>query len=509
MESNKKLVESKNRENPSKIPKQFIKCVKDANQIFYDQILAVTGLEPEAIERVRANFGFPIYPGYEVKVIGNELWVGKLHAKLSDISFVYDFVGIPETIRQRLIDAGCHYRRRTFQKGWLSQKRMDPARAVHVDLIRLSNSFTNLFFQGNIQGRLALVLALQGLAADDRLYQDYLDAIGDAFLLGYHCHLAQNCNLAEANAARVTWELTNQLLRPFGLGITNRVADRLYRLKRMLGNFRTMARSPADALFNLMYIFCEEEMWKLLTEKGIDYLGVGGFAHFSYYSDLAWMGLVLDLCEQLKFAGHVKLVLAILNERIDPKKVIARLHGFKNELLYTVTAEGQRLLFELKEELFEEPNYFYGKNQSFRETIVIFVESFDELLWKIGHRFDKEYLLVKEARNPFELPAKLWRLTLEWENLQAQDKEKLQKKAFTICQEEIRRLSFKPLVWLPSQAVARRVDEEVSTFKEFSFLFEEREQELMKGREQKFGRLSPSVYRLSQQCKELTISWIN
>lgn len=491
-----------------KTQKQYIKCVRDTKHLFYEQFVSVTGLEPEAIKHGPSNFGFQIYPDYEVRIIGDELWVEGLHNKLSSIAFVYDFAGIPETIKQQLIDAGCHYQRKNFNKGWFNQKRIEPRRAIHVDLIRLSNGFTNLFFQANCKGRIGLVLALQGLASDDRLYQDYIDAIGDAFLLGYHCNLNQNCNLAEANAAKATWELTNQLLQPFGLTVMNRVSDRLYKLKRMIGNYRTMARSPADALFNLMYIFCESELWKILDEKEINYLGVGGFAHFSFYSDLAWMGLVLDLCEALKFAGHVKLVQAIQAERIKTKKDITKLFAFKNELLYTVSSYGEKILYDLKEEVFNESNYFYGEKQSFRKTIDIFIERFDQLLLNIGQRFDTESLLIKEQNNPFELPAQLWRLTLEWESLEEGAKRRLQQKAFSICQEEISKNIFQPLVWYPSQQIAKRTEKEITTFKKFSFLFEEREEQLMEDREPYFSQLSPSVHSFSRQFKELEVKWI-
>ncbi|MHA1186176.1 MAG: hypothetical protein ACTSSK_04765, partial [Candidatus Heimdallarchaeota archaeon] len=85
-------------------------------------------------------------------------------------------------------------------------------------------------------------------------------------------------------------------------------SNRLYLHKRLVGKYQTMACSKGDVLFNYMFILCEEELWKILDELGLKYLGVGGFSHFSYYSDLSWMGLVLDLCEALKFAGHIKLV---------------------------------------------------------------------------------------------------------------------------------------------------------------------------------------------------------
>jgi len=496
--------------NEKKTTKQYIKCVKDSSHILYDQIYQLTGLEAEEIEEARLNLGTPIYQGYEVNLIDDNLFIGEIRYKLKDIKFVYDYVGIQEEIKQRLLDNGCFYERKTHPSGWFNLERIEPKRAIYVDAIRLCNGFNNLYSKLAIRNDLGVIFALQGMTSDQRELKKYLGKIGDAYLFGYHCNANKLCNSAEGFAADVLWDFTNKLIAPYGFKVSHRVSDRLFRLKRMVGNYRSMARTPADALFNITYQYYEEEIWKLLEEKGINYLGVGGFSHFSYYSDCSWMGLPLDLLsDSTKKAGHYKLTDAILAEEIT-RKDIKRLTAFKGENTYTVTNNGCGVLYEKKEELFENPCYHRGKYySSFRDACREEIDRFDLLLTNIGNRIEEEHLSIKDSRLSHDFVVKLWRLVLEWEYLPVNIRENLRDYNFQICQEEIENLAFQPLAWMRTKQIEGRVNREIANFEKYSFLFSDREEMHHQKHGKKIGQISPITKEFNESMLELPVSWIN
>jgi len=287
---------SKSKENE----KQYVLCVKDNRHILNEEVYKLTGLTiDEARKKSKVRLGFQILPEQQVIIKDDYLHVDKLQFNISAIQFIYDYQGISKEIKQQLISAGCHYVRITSPQGWFSIDRMDPQKALTVDIIRFSSGLNNLFWQSNLSNRLAMVQVLKGFSSDNQKWQHYIDTICDAYLNGINCHTSVLCNLSEASAANITWIVTNELISQYGFAISNRVSNRLYLHKRLVGKYQTMACSKGDVLFNYMFILCEEELWKILDELGLKYLGVGGFSHFSYYSDLSWMGLVLDLCEAL------------------------------------------------------------------------------------------------------------------------------------------------------------------------------------------------------------------
>ncbi len=489
--------------------KQYIRCVKDCSHIFYDQIYQLTGLEAEEIEQAKTNLGIPIYQGYDVRLIDDDLFIGDVKYKLKDIKYIFDYTGIQEEIKQRLLDNGCYYERKTNLSGWFKVERIEPKRAVYVDAIRLSNGFNNLYLKSAIKSDLSTIFALQGMISDQRMLKKYVDKIGDAYLHGFHSHANKLCNSAEGIAANVLWEFTNKLISPYDFKISYRISDRLIRLKRMVGNYNSMAGTPADALFNTSYQFNEEEMWKLLEEKDINYLGVGGFSHFSINSDLSWMGLPLDLSDSLKKAGHYKLVDAILAEEITHDD-IKRLTAFKGERIYTVTRYGCEILYEKKEELFESPCIYRGKQySSFRDACKEEIDKFDLLLTNIGDRLEEEHLPIKNPDFGNNLAVKLWRLVLEWEYLPAKVRKDLGEHAFQICQEEIQKLDFQPLVWMRSKHIEQRVNQEIANFEELAFLFSDREEEHHQKHGEKIGQLSPITQEFRETLLELPVSWIN
>jgi len=490
--------------------KQYVLFVKDNRHLFNEEVYKLTGLTIEDARRKnKVRLGFQILPEQQVIIERDYIQVGKLQYKLTDIQFVYDYQGITEEIKHRLVNAGCHYVRVTSPQGWFQVERMEHLKALTVDTIRFSSGLINTFWLSNLSNRLAIVQVLSGFSADKQKWHRYLDAIGDAYLYGFHCHCNTLCNLSEASAADITWKVTNELLDPYDFAISNRVSNRLYQYKRLIGKYQTMACTKGDVLFNYMFILCEEELWRILEELGLKYLGVGGFSHFSYYSDLSWMGLALDLCEALKFAGHIKLVQAILNKRITDV-CIDSLEVFKGEIVYVVNKLGEEVLFRLKQELFDNPCFFNGKTyQTFREACKEFVVDFDTLLSSIHQRFLEKQLMVKITDCDREIPVKFWRLAIQWNSLESEMKELLRSVAFEICQEETRKMGFKPLVYYPAKQIAEKVEKDIACFDSFIFLFENREKDFLAENELPPSKFSPRVIEYCKRFEEFEIEWIN
>lgn len=489
--------------------KQHIQCVKDCTHILYDQIYRLTGLDAEVIKQEKTNQGVPIYQGCDVRLIDNDLFIGEVMYKLQDIKYIFDYAGIDDDIKQRLLDNGCYYERKTNLSGWFKTERIEPKRAVYVDAIRLSNGFNNLYMKTAMKSDLSIIFALQGMLHDQRELMKDIDKIGDAYLYGYHSHASKLCNSAEGIAANVLWKFTNKLLAPFNFNISHRVSDRLCRFKRMVSNYNSMAQTPADVLFNTEYQLCEEEIWNLLEEKGLNYLGVGGFSHFSYYSDLSWMGLPLDLGDSLKKAGHFTLVDAILSEEITHNE-IKRLTAFKGGRTYAVTRYGYDILNEKKEELFERSCYYRGKQySSFRDACRKEIDRFDLLLSNIGDRIEERHLSIESSDFSDDLAVKLWRLVLEWEYLPEEIRENLNENVFLICKEEVQKLDFQPLVWMRSKHIEQRVNKEIANFEKLAFLFPDREEKHHHKHGKKIGQLSPVTKEFRETMLELPVSWIN
>ncbi len=497
---------SKSRENEN----QYVLCVKDKRYIFNEEVYKLTGLTIEDARRKNnVRLGFQILPEQQVTIEDDCLLVGKLQYNLTDIQFIYDYQGISEEVKQRLVNEGCHYVRITSPQGWFQIERMDNQKALTVDAIRFSSGFNNIFWHSNLSNRLAMVQIFRGFSSEKQKWQRYLDAISDAYLYGLHCHTNILCNLSEASAAEITWKVTNELIHPFDFAISNRVSNRLYQKKRLVGNYQTMARTKGDVLFNYMFILCEEELWKILDELGLKYLGVGGFTHFSYYSDLAWMGLVLDLCEALKFAGHIKLVQAILDKRIT-SACIDSLEGFKGEIVYVVNKRGEELLYQLKQELFDNPCIFNGKTyKSFREACKQFVVEFNVLLSSIHQRFLKKQLMVKIVDCDRVIPIKFWRLASQWTSLESVMGKQLKSIAFRICQEEIRKVDFKPLVYYPTKQIAGKVKKDIACLDTLPPLFENREKDFLVEYNLPSSKFSPRVIEYCSRFEELEIEWIH
>ena len=488
---------------------QYIKCVKDSEHIFKDKVYQLTGLTIQDHQQTKSSLGVPILPGYEVKVAGEILFVGQLMLRIRDLKFVYDYVGLPLKIKQVLIENGCYYKRIDSFKGWFSLNRMPIKKATCVDAIRLSNGFNNHFFKSTIKSDLSLIYTLQGMSSKRNAYQPLIDKLGDAYILGYHCHEGTLCNTTEGLAAKTIWNYTDKLIEPYGFRIRHRVSDRLHNRKQMIGNYRTIARTKADALFNTAFQIYEEEMWLTLEELGLNYLGVGGFIHFSINSDLTWMGLPLDLCNPLKKAGHIQLVKAILEEEIN-KKHIKTIFGFKGERLYYVSPVGQEILFETKEDVFKNPCVFKGQSyNSFKEALTKNVLEFDNLLENICEILHEEQLFINDKETINSIGVKLWRLLLEWEHQPDSQKNLLRKKIFGICKEEIKRCGFQPIVWMESKFIEQRLENDIAEFEKLSNLHKEREKEYIIKHGYKIGQLSPRVKEYSYDLKELPIKWIN
>jgi len=489
--------------------KQHIKCVKDCSHIFYDQMYRFTGLESEEIKQVKTNHGVPIYQGCEVRLVDDDLYIGDARFKLHDIKYIFDYEGIDDEIKQRLLDHGCYYERKTNMSSWFNVNRIEPKKAVYVDAIRLSGGFNNLYMKTAMKSDLSVIFTLQEMLSDQRTLKKYTSKIGDAYLFGYHSHANKLCNSAEGIAADVFWEFTNKLIAPFNFKISHRVSDRLYKQKRMIGNYNSMAQTPTDVLFNTEYQICEEEIWTILDEKGINYLGVGGFSHFSYHSDLSWMGLPLDLGDSLKKAGHYMLVDAILAEEIthnEIKKIIA----FKGGRTYTVTKYGYDILYEKKEELFESPCFYQGKQySSFRDACREEIDKFDHLLTNVGNRIEEEHLPIKNCVFGEDLAVKVWRLVLEWKYLPAKVRENLIERVFQICREEIQKQDFQPLVWMRSKSIEQRVNNKITSFEKLAFLFPDREEKHHQKHRRTIGQLSPITNEFRETMLELPVSWIN
>ena len=495
----------------SKNVDHFVLCVKDNRHIFNKEVYKLTGLTIDEVRKKhKVRLGFQILPGQQVSIIADEiLTVGKLQYNISDIHFVYDHQGITKEIKQRLITAGCHYVRVSSPKGWFHVDRMDYQKALTVDVIRFSSGFINTFWRSNLSNRLAMIQALFGFASDNQKLQFFKDKIGDTYQYGRNCHSSILCNLSEATAADVTWRVTNELLGPCGIVIRNRVSSRLFSLKRVVGNYKTMARTKGDVLFNHMFILCEEELWVILEELGLKYLGVGGFNHFSYYSDLSWMGLVLDLCEALKFAGHVALVKAIVEKRITDS-CISSLDVFRGEVIYVVNKKGGEVLHRLKQELLSSPCYFNGRSyQTFREACKQFIVEFDKLLSAVHQRFLKKQLLVKIKNCDREIPVRFWRLATQWTSLEPVIKEQLKELAFKICQEEILKTSFKPLIYFPMKQTEEKANKDLAGFNLIPSLFETREEEFLEKHDLPSNKFSPRVVEYCNQFEELDIEWIH
>ena len=497
---------SKSRENE----KQYVLCVKDNRHIFNEEVYKLTGLTiDEARKKSKVCLGFQILHDQQVTIKDDCLHIDKLQYEISAIQFVYDYQGISEEIKQQLISAGCHYVRISSPKGWFKVDRMDPQKALTVDVIRFSLGLNNLFWQSNLSNRLAMVQILRGFSSDSHKQQRYVDTICDAYLYGINCHTSVLCNLSEASAADITWMVTNELIDPYEFAISNRVSNRLYLHKRLVGKYQTMARSKGDVLFNYMFILCEEELWNILDELDLKYLGVGGFSHFSYYSDLSWMGLVLDLCEALKFAGHIKLVQAILDERITDS-LIDKLDAFKGEITYVVNKPGEEVLQKLKQELFNDSCFFNGKTyETFREACKQFVIDFDELLTSIHNRFLKKQLMVKIKDCSREIPVKFWRLATQWTSLELEMKKQLEDIAFEICHEEIKKVGCKPLVYYPTEIIEERVNRDIACLDTLICLFENREEGFLRENKLPPNKFSPRVFDFCNQYEELDLEWIN
>ncbi len=496
---------SKNRENEN----QFVLCVKDNRHIFNEEMYKLTGLTTEdARKKNEVSLGFQILPEQKVIIKDDCLHVDKLQYNLQAIQFIYDYQGISEEIKQQLVSAGCHYVRVSSPKGWFQVERMDYQNALMVDIIRFSSGLNNIFWRSNIYNRLAMVQTLQGFSSDKQKWQFYLDAIGDAYQYGFNCHTSVLCNLSEASAADITWKVTNELIGSFEFIISNRVSNRFYLHKRLVGKYQTMAHTKGDVLFNYMFILCEEELWDILNELGLKYLGVGGFSHFSYYSDLSWMGLVLDLCEVLKFAGHIKLVQAILDKRVT-KSLINKLDVFKGEIIYVVNKRGEEVLYQLKQEIFCDSCFFIGKTyQTFREACKQFIVDFNELLSSIHQRFLEEQLMVKILECNREIPVKFWRLATQWTTYEPIIRNQLKSIAFRICKEEIMKVNFKPLVYFSSKQIAERVKRDIHQLDSLPCLFERREEDFLREYKLPPVKFSPRVIDFCNQFEELELEWI-
>lgn len=488
---------------------QYIMCVKDSTHLFKDKIYQLTGLTPQDYQQPKSSLGVPILPGYEVKIVGEFLFVGQLMLKISDLKFVYDHIGLSHEIKQVLIENGCYYKRIDSFKGWFNLSRISVKKATCVDAIRLSNGFNNYFLKSTIKSDLSLVYALQKMASKRDTYQPLIDKLGDAYILGYHCHEGTLCNVTEGLAAKTIWNFTDKLIEPFGFRIKHRVSDRLHNKKQMIGNYRTIARTKADALFNTAFLIFEEEMWSILEELGLNYLGVGGFTHFSLNTDLSWMGLPLDLCNSLKKAGHIQSLKSILNEEIT-KKHIKKISGFKGERLYYVSPVGQKILFETKEDALSNPCVFNGQTyNSFKEALRKNVLEFDYLLENICERLYDEQLFINDKEMINSIGVKLWRLVLEWEYLPISQRNLLRNKVFRICQEEIKKTGFQPIVWMESKYIEQQIEKDIDDFEKLSFLHKKREDDYINKHGYKAGQLSPRLKEYSYELKELPIKWIN
>ncbi|MGC9778112.1 MAG: hypothetical protein HZR80_02600 [Candidatus Heimdallarchaeota archaeon] len=488
---------------------QYILCVKDNRHIFNEEVYKLTGLTLDEVRKKnKVSLGFQILPGQQVIIKDDYLHVDKLQYNLSVIQFVYDYQGISEEIKQKLVSAGCHYVRISSPQGWFKVERMGYQKALTVDAMRFSFGLNNVFWRSNLSNRLALVQTLRGFSSEKQKWQLFVDAICNAYLYGYNCHTSVLCNLSEASAADITWMVTNELISTFDFAISNRVSNRLYLHKRITGNYQTMACTKGDVLFNYMFILCEEELWNMLDELGLKYLGVGGFSHFSYYSDLSWMGLVLDLCEALKFAGHIKLVQAILDKRIT-NSLIDKLDVFKGEIVYVVNKRGEEVLYKLKQKLFSEPCYFNGKTyQTFREACKQFIVEFDNLFSAIHQKFLEKQLMVKIIDCEREIHVKFWRLATQWTSLDIEVREQMKDIAFRICQDEIKKANFKPLVYYPTKRIAEKVEQNLTCSNSLSLLFEDREKDFLEENNLPPNKFSPRVIEYCNRFEELEIEWI-
>ncbi|MCE7743630.1 MAG: hypothetical protein GPJ52_00695 [Candidatus Heimdallarchaeota archaeon] len=495
--------------NTTNSAKQYIRCVKDSGHILTDRFFQVTGLTTDDFQQANSSLGIPILPGYEIQIVDDILFVGQLMLRIRDLRFIYDYVGIQPEIKQMLIDSGCFYKRIESQQGWFNLKRMPVRKAACVDAIRLCNGFNNLYFNSIIKSDLSLIYTLQGMSSRKSAIQPIIDRVSDAYLLGYHCHESTLCNATEGLAAKVIWEFTDKLIKPFGFRIRHRVSNRLYNKKRMVGNYRAIARTKADALFNTTFQIFEEELWILLEELGLNYLGVGGFSHFSINSDLVWMGLPLDLCDSLKKAGHSQLIREILDEEISVKH-IETIVGFKGERLYYVSPVGREILSEAKEKVFCNSCVFNGQAfSSFKEALKKNVLEFDNLLNNICERLHEEQLFLNDKETINAIAMKLWRFIFEWEWLPESQKDLLRENVFTICQEEITKSGFHPIVWMKSNYAEQLVMNDLAELKKLSFLYRERERNYLLKNAHKISQLSPRVKEYSFEMKELPIKWIN
>ena len=488
---------------------QYIKCVKDKGHIFSKKLYQLTGLTSEDYKKSKSGLGVPILPGYEVKIVNEILFVGQLKLRIRDLKFIYDYVGIPEEIKQILIENGCYYKRIDSLKGWFNLDRMPIKKAICVDAIRLSNGFNNLFFKSIIKSDLSIFFTLNIMASKKSKIQPVIDKISDAYIFGYHCHEGTLCNVTEGLAAKTTWIFTNKQIEPYGFRINHRVFDRLYNKKKMIGNYKTIARTKTDALFNTTFQIFEEEIWLILEELELNYLGVGGFSHFSINSDLAWMGLLLDLCDSIKKVGHIQLIKAILDEEITDKH-IESVVGFKGERLYYVSPVAREILVDAKKNVLGSSCVFQGQTfNSFKEALTKNILEFDKLLEGICERLHEEQLFINDKETTNSIAVKLWRLTLEWEYLPFRQQNFLRSKIFTICQEEIKRTGFQPIVWMESKFIEQQIENQIAELNNLSFLHREREREYIIKHGYKNGQLSPRVKDFSFELKELPIKWIN
>ena len=139
---------------------QKIRCVKDSSYIFADKAYQVTGLAIKDFQQRNSSLGIPILPGYEIKLIGDILFVGQIMLSVRDVKFIYDHVGIQSDLKQALVDSGCFYKRIDFQRGWFNLNRMPIRKAICVDAIRVCNGFNNLYFKSIIKNDLSLVYTL-------------------------------------------------------------------------------------------------------------------------------------------------------------------------------------------------------------------------------------------------------------------------------------------------------------------------------------------------------------
>ncbi len=183
---------------------------------------------------------------------------------------------------------------------------------------------------------------------------------------------------------------------------------------------------------------------------------------------------------------------------------------FKGEVIYIVNGKGEQLLLQLKKDLFKNQCFFNGKNyNSFREVCENFIKEFDVLLTSIHQRFIKKQLLVRIVDCDREIPVKLWRLMTQWISLDVKKREQLNRFAFTICQEEIKKSKFNPLVFYPNKQVSDRVEKELLNLNKSVFLFKNRENEFLLRYEQPLNEFSPRVKEYCRQFEELEIEWIN